>query len=32
VCSAAQKCLISVENPGSATSTEVATEDISFAP
>ena len=31
VCSATQKCLISVENAGQATATEVASEDISFA-
>jgi hypothetical protein len=31
VCSAAMKCLISVESSGEANGTEVATEDISFA-
>jgi hypothetical protein len=31
VCSAATKCLISVESSGEASGTEVATEDISFA-
>jgi hypothetical protein len=31
VCSASQKCLVSVANAGAASTTEVATEDISFA-